>query len=207
MSKRMVKKYFKRVSEAQAAGREVPFFYLSKTRRIISDFIDNQYVTVFRPWWYDQFDNWSDYNLSDEMKRHYTDVICKVEQQWSVDIKQIGDGYKALKRVQVRKQRKAKPDPPVRKLRNPETFFITDMQKGKVEVTGEVVFTRRGYKFFIRLVEGAWGREWWVSDVACGMRISKSQRYKQAVKKAQEIIDQSFERYINTVKLKEEEQS
>lgn len=190
MTKRLTKKYFNRVSEAQKTGHEVPFFYLSKTREIVSEFVDNQYMTVFRPWWYEQ--DWSKYELADEMKRNYQETIRKAEEKWSIDVRKIGQEYMSRKRVQKPKPRKQKAEPPIRRFRNPEVFSIKLRSGEWVGVEGELAFEIQGYKFFIYRIESYWG----VADVITGALIKRGDTYKKAVKQARERIVSNFDKYV-----------
>jgi hypothetical protein len=207
MTKRLNKKYYKRVVTDQQQKQATPKFYLSKAIKLMHAWYERRYLTIIGPEWWEGFEQIPTTDFKTYMKQAYSDadVVFK-EESFGLHPQRLAEDYKKVKRKQVRKPRKIK-ETVIRKLRKPETFLITNKHYEKIEVTGEVVFTKRNYKFFIHRTEDPWGWRWTVSDATCGMRVASSDRYKQAVKQAEEIIDKNFERYLNTVNLREEEQS
>lgn len=195
MKKRLMKKYLKRISEGQKAKREIPFFYVSKAKRIVDEYFEWFHFSVFRPWWYEQ--DWKEMNFAVEMGRQYKSAEDDFEAKWSMDLGDLCSEYKYRKRVQTRKPSKPKPKPPARRLRKPETFSIKTRQNELVEVEGEIAFQHQGYKFFIYRN----GSYWTVSDVICGSAISIAETYKKAVSKARERVTINFIKYVALTKL------
>lgn len=192
MKKRLIKKYLKRVAEGQRTGCEIPFFYASKAFDIASIYFDRQYLTVFRPWWYDQFDNWSKLDLGKEWNRHFAESERVFEEKWGIDVRELNLDYRSRRRVQARKPRNQKAELPIRRLRNPETFKVRMINGTTRDVLGEIAFEYRGHQFFIHHN----GATWCVSCVSSGMRISFNQSYKKSVRMAKDRITKSFDVFV-----------
>lgn len=192
MKKRLQKKYLKRVAEGQRTGCEIPFFYTSKAFDIASQYFDRQYLTIFRPWWYDQFDNWGKLDLGKEWNRHFAESEREFQEKWGIDVGQLNADYRSRRRVQARKPRKPKVELPLRRLRNPDTFKIRMINGTTRDVTGEIAFEYRGHQFFVYHN----GDGWCVSCVLAGMRLSFNSSYKKAVRMAKERIIKSFDAYL-----------
>ncbi|RXZ84445.1 hypothetical protein EBB07_00010 [Paenibacillaceae bacterium] len=193
--KRLQKKYYSRVATGLQDGSITPF-YANRARIIYGRLIDRKYVTEFRPWWYDQFDRWSELSLTEEQNKFFDECRTVFEQLSGIDYDKFKDYIKQLpERNRKPRQRKEKPDPPVRKLRKPERFRIRMNKDGIVEVAGEKVFSVEGYDFFIHRSGGYWS----VSDATCGARLYSDERYKKAVKRAYEIIEKNFDNYVDLV--------
>ncbi|MGN0022217.1 MAG: hypothetical protein ACI35Z_15550 [Sphingobacterium hotanense] len=192
MKKRLMKKVMKRISEGQLTGSEIPFFYVSKASDLVAQYFSRQYLTVFRPWWYDQFDNWSNFDLGQEIKRHFNEYEREFEKDWRIDIRRLNDDYRNRRRVQARKPRKQKEEPPIRRLRNPETFKVKMINGTTRDVVGEVAFEHKGHKFFIHHNEGFW----YVSCTSSGMRVGFSESYEKAVRMAKDRIIKNFDAYL-----------
>lgn len=200
MTKRRVqKKHFRIVRELLNAGKPIPSFYMDRIRQYYGNFIDRRYLNVFRPWWYDQFDNWSKLDLSAEHKKHFNETEKLFTELSGIDLDKLTAEYQQNKRPpRKRKPRKEKPPEPIRKLRKPELFTIQYYTNGKIghkTVEGEKVFEVNGYGFFI-YHDGA---AWVVSDISTGAKIYRHYRYKLAVKMARERIKENLEQYLELV--------
>ncbi|WP_409346804.1 hypothetical protein [Paenibacillus sp. MBLB4367] len=194
--KRLQKKYFSRVAAGLANGKLSPF-YARRALKCIQRFFFIKYVTEFQPWWWDQFDNWGKLDLTTEHRRYVEEWNAEIERISGIDQKQFDSYLDQMPKLpkRDRKPRKEKPEPPVRKLRKPEEFRIADRDGTTRTVTGEIAFSIGGYDFSIHHNS----RSWVVSDVAIGAAISYSQRYKDAVKLARELIEKHFDKYVDQV--------
>ncbi|MGG4449624.1 hypothetical protein [Brevibacillus porteri] len=179
-------------------------------RKTFSDYIDTKYINEFRPWWYDQFDNWGTMKLSDEHKKFYDKSIQELQEWTGIDMERYRQ-YVQLnhnnepKRQRKRKERKEK-EQPIRKLRNPREYKIR-VNKGNgpiwETIIAEPAFQYQGYEFFIAHYENRWV----VSDRVTGARIIQDVRYKRAVKHAKERIEKYFEKYVAMVERFRQEES
>ncbi|GAB6926023.1 hypothetical protein JCM10914A_56070 [Paenibacillus sp. JCM 10914] len=192
MKNRLMKKIMKRVSEGQQTGCEIPFFYVSKASDIAAQYFDRQYLTVFRPWWYDRFDYWSKLDFGKEWNRHFAESEREFEEKWGIDIRRLNADYRSRKRVQPRKPRKPKAGLPIRRLRDPEVFKVQMINGITRDVIGEKAFEYRGHQFFIYHN----GAGWCVSCVLSGIRVSFRESYKKAVREAKDRIIKSFDSYL-----------
>lgn len=196
VKRRVMKKHYRIVREALAVGKPVPAFPLFRVREYWDDFLSKRYLTVFHPWWYDNFDNWGDMDLTAEHNKHFNETLHLFQLQTGISLKQFGEELDKHKRPKrERKPRKEPPEEPIRKLRKPEYFSIycrTNGVMGPVTVEGEKAFEVNGYSFFIHHNKYMWV----VSDVETGAAIARSYRYKVAVKQAKERITSDFGNYL-----------
>lgn len=194
---RLRNKYFKRVVEGQKLGI-MHLFYARRAAYLINIMFDHKYLTVFRPWWYEQ--DWTKHSLGTEAPKFYRETGADIELTTGINLKSLNEYLKQFPK-RPRSERKSK-DPkelPIRRLRNPEYFQITVYGNNKPEkqvVKGEKAFSFKGYDFFIRY-DDAYG--WVVSDVVAGFRLAYSSRYKLAIKMAKEIIGNNFDKYVEKI--------
>ncbi|MEK5058620.1 hypothetical protein BK126_03095 [Paenibacillus sp. FSL H7-0326] len=203
MKKRLIKKFYKRVAEAQKNKKEVPFFYVTKVRHLVAEFIDHRYLTVFRPYWYEQLENCKRLDFMTEHKKHYEETFDLIRKQTNIDLDLLSEDYKSRRRIQTRKPAKPKKPKPVRKLRNPRTFAIRMINGEYREVTGEIAFKHGNYEFFI--YHDPKIDIWIVSDVTVGAVIARHIKYNLAVIRAEITIKNGFDRYKEFVNRKLEE--
>ncbi|GED55862.1 hypothetical protein EDM54_24210 [Brevibacillus borstelensis] len=212
MKKRQRNKILKIVARQINSGdftklKPVHFRCVSNT---ISDYIDRKYITEWRPWWYDQIDNWNSMSLADEHKKFFDKCLQEIQEWTGIDMEkyhkyfELNHKEKPKKRRVNRKPRKEK-EKPIRKLRNPRVYKIhVNLGGGATEwrsIIAEPAFQYRGYEFFIAHYEG-----WWcVSDVATGRRIVEHDRYKKAIEIAKERIERNFDKYVAQVERFREE--
>lgn len=190
MKKRLMKKYLKRISEGQQLKKEVPFFYVSQAKSIVDDYLEWFHFSVFRPWWYQQ--DWKEMDFAKAITQQYKSAEDDFQSKWSIDLMALSNEYKSRKRVQTRKPGKTKPEPPVRRLRNPEVFSIRLRSGEWYGVEGEIAFEHKGYKFFIYHT----GSYWSVADVITGALIKSAETYKKALNQARERIVTNFDSYV-----------
>lgn len=198
MRQRHLKKVYKVVSERLRRGLPLSKRHLTIVNEEFGRFLDRGYIKEFQPWWYDQFDNWSELNFTKEYNRFFVKWLDELQQISGINMEDWSEYKKTLPdRIKVRKPRKEKPAAPIRRLQRPETFNVrmhSNNGEGKTkEVIGEKAFTFKGYDFFIHHN----GRHWVVSDVLVGKKICGCDRYKQAISKAKEIIETHFETYVS----------
>ncbi|MDB5056150.1 MAG: hypothetical protein JWM44_4200 [Bacilli bacterium] len=196
---RLRKKFINKVTIAQKLGN-MQKFYARQAAILIGDMFDYQYITVFRPSWYDQIDKWSEMSLSDAIKIFIDKFEKQIQKDTGINIKALDEYLKQFPKRQYRERELREPkEQPIRKLKNPETFQITAYKNKEIvkqEVSGEVVFTIQGYAFFIRH-DQIYG--WVVSDVAEGKRIANSSRYAVAVKNGKEIMEKHIDEYVKRI--------
>ena len=199
--RRNQKKWFKIIANNLSQGKPVSRFHARKFLEIVHLFVDTQYINVFRPYWYDQLDNNPEADLITEYKRHIHIVERKIVEMTGIKHEDFNQIAKSLKkdRPRIQRERKEKPRPPVRKLKNPESFRIRMWNGDYHAVTGEKVFAVNSHEFFIYHSDEGHFDLWSVSDVATGSRIWSHQRYKEAVRKAEEIINANYESYVKQV--------
>lgn len=206
MAKRRIqKKHYRIVREALAAGKALPAFYMFRVREYWDDFFVKRYLTVFRPWWYENLENRGQLDFKAEHHKHFNETMRLFIQQTGIDLKRLGEELEKLNRPErKRKPRKEPPPEPIRKLKRPERFTIQVREIGgrivKQEVEGEKVFEVNGYSFWIRHD----GVQWIVSDVVVGAAISFESRYKAAVNKARERIEKNWDHYLKNIEKFEE---
>lgn len=202
VKKRIQKKHYRIIREALSAGKLVPTFPMFRVREYWDNFLTKRYLTVFRPWWYEQ--NWGSMDLKTEHNKHFDETMQLFEKATGVNLKLFGKELEKHQRPpRDRKLRKEKPPEPIRKLRNPEMFTIRTVKYVNEEriitmetVEGERVFVVNGYSFFIRHN----GRHnWVVSDAVLGAAISFDARYKMAVKRARKRIEENFQGYLEAI--------
>ncbi|MEK0313721.1 hypothetical protein [Cohnella sp. 56] len=191
--KRQLKKYFRRAAEGMKRGKLTPF-YAHRIAEWVSLYIDNKYLTEFRPWWYDQGCRHTKSDLAAEYKRHFEKWFAEMEQISGIELMPINEFRRSLpKRVKLRpRQMRKEKEQPIRKLRNPQLFRIRT-NKGNEYVTGEKVFEINEHAFFAHHN----GDVWVVSDVAIGAAITYDRRYKRAVERAREVIERRFDQYLD----------
>lgn len=196
-SKRLTKKWLKRVADGLSSGETVPNFYTYRVLMILHWFYDYQYLTVFRPWWYEQ--NWTEKKLVDEHQRHFVETDQKFKEWSGIDAKLFVELLKLERdgrKKRNRKPRKEKSEPPIRKLRNPRQFEVK-MRNGTTEyVTGEIAFRHGEHEYFIYHT----GYRWCVSDVEMGAAITYDRRYNEAVRRGKEIIEGNYDKYVEFLK-------
>lgn len=191
--KRLLKKYFRRAADGMKRGKLTPF-YANRVAEWVEWYFDHKYLTEFRPWWYEQ--DWQQYDLVAEHKRHFDKCYAEMEQISGIDLKRLNEYRQSLpkrKKLQPRPLRQEK-EQPIRKLRSPQLFRIKTYS-GYEYVTGEKVFEIDGHAFFAHHN----GNTWVVSDVAIGAGVTYDQRYKRAVQRAREIIGSRFDQYLDLV--------
>lgn len=197
--RRVMKKHYRIVREALASGKPVPAFALFRVREYWDNYLGNRYLAVFRPWWYDNFDNWGQIDFKAAHHKHFNETMQLFTQETGIDLKKLGEELDKHNRPErTRKPRKEPPPDPIRKLRKPETFTIMVRQNGKFvpeQVEGEIAFRIDGYSFFIRHN----GRQWVVSDVELGAALSFDYRYKAAIRAARERVEGKMDHYLDLV--------
>ncbi|MCR8982647.1 hypothetical protein [Brevibacillus laterosporus] len=205
MKSRQRKKILKIVARQINSGdftklKPVYFRCVDKT---ISDYIEKKYITEFRPWWYDQIDNWSNMNLGEEHRKHYDKTLAELQNWTGIDIDKYHQYFELNHKEEPKKQRnnrkpRKEKEQPIRKLKNPKEYKIRVIRDGKPEwenIIAEQAFQYRGYEFFIAHYHG-----WWVvSDVTAGIQIACHDRYKRSVQIAKERIERNFEKYVSQV--------
>ncbi|MCR8986071.1 hypothetical protein NW801_13665 [Brevibacillus laterosporus] len=212
MKSRQRKKILKIVARQINSGdftklKPVHFRCVDKT---IDDYIYKKYITEFRPWWYDQIDNWSNMKLGEEHGKHYDKTIAELQNWTGINMEQYRQ-YFELNHESIPKRKRGKrrirksKEQPIRKLKNPKEYKIRVIRDGKPEwesIIAEQAFQYRGYEFFIAHYRG-----WWVvSDVAAGIQIACHDRYKKSIQIAKERIEKNFEKYVSQVtQLRKEE--
>lgn len=212
MKKRQREKIFKIVARQINSGdftklKPVHFRCIDKT---ISDFIDKKYLNEFRPWWYDQINNWGSMSLSDEHKKFFDRCHQELQSWTGIDMEKYRQYYSINHKDEPKKQRsnrkpRKQKEQPIRKLRNPREYKIRLFREGVLsseKIIGEPAFQYRGYEFFIAHYHG----EWVVSDVITGARVAGHDRYRMAIMLAKERIEKHFEAYVSHVtKFRQEE--
>ncbi|OMD04713.1 hypothetical protein MKX34_11650 [Paenibacillus sp. FSL R5-0636] len=204
--RRNQKKWFRIVAQNIHQGKQISHFHAQRIVESVQLFADSQYHNVFRPWWYEQLESNSKLDLLTEHKRHFKEVEQKLIEMTGITSEEFNQIAISLKRTTSRKPRKSKEKPkqPVRKLRKAEEFEIRMMKGDFQTVTGEKVFTVGTHDFFIYRTEGRHFDFWTVSDVDTGTKIYSHERYKEAVRKAKEIITKHYDSYVTQVaKIKE----
>ncbi|MGF9909550.1 hypothetical protein [Brevibacillus porteri] len=179
-------------------------------RNTFSDFVDKKYITEWRPWWYDQFDNWGNMSLGEEHRKFFDQCWQELQEWTGIDMEKY-DQYVELnhknvpKQTRKRKERKEK-EQPIRKLRNPREYKIrVNEGNGPIweTIIAEPAFQYQGYVFFI----AHYHNRWVVSEPITGSRITSDVRYKRAVKHAKELIEKHFERFVATIERFKQEES
>lgn len=198
-TKRLQKKYIKRVVEGVKKGNVNPF-YLRKVADFIDIYFCQQYDTVFRPWWYEDIEQWKTMNLAEEIGKHYQRCGERMSKHLGIDLKLLNEHYKKLtKRQRGPRKPRVKPDPPVKKLKNPQEFDIRVRISGneieKQKVIGEIAFKHGDHEFFIHRQNAFWS----VSDVAAGVRVTYHPSYKKSVAAAKEIIRINYDSYVSQI--------
>lgn len=186
--------------------KPVHFRCIDKT---ISDYTAKKYITEWRPWWYDQIDDWSSERLKEEYKRFFEKTYQELQEWTGIDMEKYRQYFElnhknVPKQTRKRKERKEK-EQPIRKLRNPQEYKIR-VNKGNgpiwETIIAEPAYQYQGYEFFIAHYQNRWV----VSDPITGARIASDVRYKIAVKLAKERIEKNFEKYVAMVdKFRQEE--
>ncbi|WP_438498055.1 hypothetical protein [Paenibacillus sp. IHBB 3054] len=196
--RRNQKKWFRIVAQNVHQGKTVSRFHAQRLVESVQLFADNQYHNVFRPWWYEQLDSNPKLDLVTEHRRHFKDVEQKLIEMTGIAADDFNQIAASLKRSTPRKprKRKEKPRQPARKLKQPEEFKIRMMNGELQPVIGEKVFTIGNHDFLIHLTEGKFFDFWTVSDVATGTKVYSHERYKEAVRKAREIITEHYDSYV-----------
>ncbi|WP_068775818.1 hypothetical protein [Paenibacillus sp. FJAT-26967] len=194
-TKRVRKKFLARAAKLLAKGK-ISRFYILRAKNEIGLMFDRSYLNIFRPWWYDQFDRWSELNFREEHEKFFENAAVEIEKETRISLESLQEAYNRLPKrpERVRKYREPKPQP-IRKLKNPEEFKIRVHENGVkkfLSVIGEKVFVIRDYDFFIRHD----GTFWVVSDVKTGGAVSKSWSYKDAVAEAKKRIEENFDQYL-----------
>lgn len=196
---RLRNKYFKRVVEGQKLGI-MKEFYAKRAAYLINLIFDYKYLTVFRPWWYEQ--NWTEHPLEIEAPKFHRETAADIELSIGINLKSLNEYLKQLPKRPSRKRKEKEPkEQPIRKLRHPESFEISVFEKGqqaKQTVIGEKAFSIQGYDFFIRYQET---HGWVVSDKELGLMVTYSPRYKLAVKEAKQRMENNFIKYIEMVEI------
>lgn len=177
----------------------------------ISEFIDKKYITEWRPWWYDQFDNWGSMSLKEEHKKFFDKAYQELQEWTGIDMEKYHQYFKLNHKNEPKKQRtnrkpRKEKEQPIRKLRNPREYKIR-VNKGNgpiwETIIGESAFQYQGYEFFIAHYQSRWV----VSDPITGARITGDERYKRAVKFAKELIEKNYEKYVAMVEKFRQEES
>lgn len=170
-------------------------FYARRAAFLISLMMDYKYETEFRPWWWEQ--NWTEHPLGIELPKFFRKAHSEIELITGIDCRLLNEYLKQFPKRPYREREPREPkEQQIRKLKNPETFQITSYKNKEIfkqEVIGEVVFTIKGYSFFIRH-DPMYG--WVVSDVSEGKRIANSSRYVVAVKTSKEIMEKHIDEYV-----------
>jgi hypothetical protein len=201
--KRLTKKILKRVAAGLSSDKPIPKFYTYRAMLIMQWFYDHQYLTVFRPWWYDR--DWTKMDFVETVKQHYAETDKRFQAWSGIDSNQFvkllneEKAERGEKPERKPKPRKEKSDPPIRKLRKPQQFEI-GWRSGIGEivrktVTGELAFRHGDHDFFIYHN----GDNWCVTDVAVGAVVARDERYKRAVERAKQIIAEHYEKYVQMV--------
>ncbi|NEZ45288.1 hypothetical protein [Paenibacillus alvei] len=205
MKRRLRNKYFKRVASGLETGKQIPNFYIDKVRTELTLFFDRKYHSVFQSWWYDHLELQEEMSLSKELERFFVGVRNSFGEMSGIDMKAFEIvskerleqkrrvyGPKKLRRRKVKEQ-------PIRKLRQPEQFYIA-VKGGRPQIViGERVFQHRGFHFFIRHVPGMFPM-YIVTDVMTGMAVAQHERFKKAVEIAKSRIEGNFESYLTRIK-------
>ena len=208
MRKRVVKKVIKRVSEDQKKGVTSPLFYLSALRVYMQKWYSRRYVTVIGPGWWDREDRGTcaATSFAEYVEKEWGRAEEELSKLTGVDERKMVEDYKGARRKQNRKPRKKKPLPPVRRMRNPQTFWLTihdgEGSYKQEPVIGETAFKYRDYTFFIHPIETPWGTSWSVSEESCGLRVSRRYSYKMAIKEARQRVEANYDilsRQVNNV--------
>lgn len=206
MKKRQLEKIFKIVARQINSGdftklRPVHFQCISKT---FSDYIDKKYITEWRPWWYDQIENWGNMSLGEEHKKFFDQCWQELQAWTGIDMEKYHQYFELNHKDEPKKQRtnrkpRKEKEQPIRNLKNPGLYRIhINLGNGITEwqtIFAEPAFKYRGYEFFIAHYDGCWV----VSDVALGKRIAWHDRYKKAIQIAKERIEQRFDQYVSMV--------
>lgn len=53
---------------------------------VLFSFLAKKYFNEFRPWWYDNNENWSKMSLSEELLKHEEKAIAEFGRIWSLDM-------------------------------------------------------------------------------------------------------------------------
>lgn len=196
--KRLQKKYVQRVRDGLKKGTPSPF-YMKRVQLFVQWYLDRHYLTVFRPWWYEELENRKQFDFVETHRKYYEQTFEELGKKTGIDMSQFRDYLK-----ENPKSRKTKWKPrkekhvQVRKLRNPQQFELK-MWNGVIEyketVLGEIAFSCRGYEFFIH----RHGNHWRVSDVVFGRLVTSHDKYKRAIEIAREKIEKNIESYIEQV--------
>ncbi len=177
--------------------------------KTISGYIEKKYFSEFRPWWYEQIDNWGKMTLGEEYGKFFDKTLQEIQKWTGIDMDKYHQYFDLNHKNQPkresgnRKPRKIK-EQPIRKLKNPREYKIRLYRGEKQEfeaIIGEWAFQYKGYEFFIAHYYG----EWVVSDVAIGCRVAGHKRYKMAIRIAKERIERNFDKYVAQVERFREE--
>lgn len=193
-SKRLTKKYCKRVADGLWNDKITPF-YAKRVEQIFHQFLYHMYETIFRPWYWDQ--DWKKLNLSDEIVKHTNEMIAKFHRSTGIHPGMFRSYLETVPKCKRGRRKKKEPkEKPIRKLRNPQGYKIHVREVGGKQVWHNVIaepaFSIRGYEFFICHYNGLWT----VSDVTTGRRVWDDTRYKVAIQRAREQIEQNFDKYV-----------
>lgn len=196
-TKRLQKKFLNRAINGLLIG-EPNRFYLMKLIDYVGSYYYRKYLTEFRPWWYDNFENWKEYDFVKESKNHFDRVSRELEGM-GIPMNLVDDWVKKQpKRNRNRKPRKEK-QKPIRKLRNPQEYEISVRKFGEVtkeKVIGEFAFRYGEHDFFIHRYQDHWR----VSDVAIGAAVtSYHDSYRKAIDDAKKKISSNYESYVEMV--------
>lgn len=181
-------------------------------RKTFADYIDNKYLYEWRPWWYDQIENWGNMSLAEEHKKFFDQCLQELQAWTGIDTEKYHQYFELNHKDEPKKQRtnrkpRKEKEQPIRRLRNPQGYKIhVNLGGGSTEwqpIIAEPAFQYRGYEFFIAHYDGCWV----VSDVATGRRIAWHDRYKKAIQIAKERIEKHFDQYVSLVEQLREEES
>lgn len=205
MKRRTRNKCFKRVATGLRTGAPIPNFYIDKVGNELLSYFDHKYSSVFQSWWYDHLELQDERSLSKELERFSNGVRDSFGELTGIDMKQFEIVAKARREQKRRvygpkksRRRKVK-EQPIRKLRQPEQFYIA-VKGGRPQIViGERVFQHRGFHFFIRHVPGMFPM-YIVTDVMTGMAVAQHERFKKAVEIAKSRIEGNFESYLTRIK-------
>jgi len=197
-TKRLTKKYCKRVADGLWDDTITPF-YARKVQMICQHYFDHKYLTVFRPWYWEQ--DWKTLNLVEEHEKHFKAMSAELQKKTGIHLGMLNSYLKDIpKRRRGKRKPRNKKEQSIRKLRNPQGYKIHVREVGGKhvwhDIIAELAFSHKGYDFFICHYNGLWT----VSDVTAGRRIYASHSYKLAIKTAREYIEENFDKYVEQVK-------
>jgi hypothetical protein len=89
MKKRQLKMVFKIVAKQINSGdfTKLKPAHLRIVSNAFASFFDRKYLNEFRPWWYEQFDRWSELSFGQELQKFIQKYDKSVEEWSGINVK------------------------------------------------------------------------------------------------------------------------